>query len=228
MASKIYKGKNVRLSFNGKTLFHTTSCTLGITTTLEELATKDTNGTISTPGSYAWTLGTNSLVADKDSANTAQTDFMGVLGLQLAGAELDVEFTTNSAGDFILSGKAYIESCNITAEVGNTVTGDFSLKGNGNLTKSTVPDLTPQMTSSNTIAVENGVDGSFQVTAENGPLTSFGITGTNPLPGTGISFNNATGLFTWTDNAAEGTYVVQLVIFNADGFTQEDITITVS
>lgn len=140
MAAKIYKGKNVRLSIGGKTVFHSTSCTLGLTTTLEEIATKDTNGTISTPGSYAWTLGLNSLVADKDVSNTEQTDFMSVLDLQLAGTEVDIEFTTDVEGDFLLSGKAYIESCNITAEVGNSVSGDFSFKGNGNLTKSVVPE----------------------------------------------------------------------------------------
>lgn len=138
MAAKIYKGKNVRLSVNGKTIFHSTACTLGLTTTLEELATKDTNGTISTPGSYAWTVGLNTLVADKDSTNVNQTDFMSVLDLQLAGAEVDISFATDVAGDFFLSGKAYIESCNISAEVGNTTTGDFSFKGNGNLTKAVV------------------------------------------------------------------------------------------
>jgi hypothetical protein len=228
MSEKIYRGKNVRIAVNGKAIFHATSCSLGLTTTLEEIATKDTNGTISTPGSYAWTLGTSSLVADKDTANVAQTDFMGVLGLQLAGTEVDIEFTSNEIGDFILSGKAFIESCNITSEIGNTVTGDFSFKGNGDLQLAVIVSPNPIMTSENVINIQQGLEGTFQVTGTNGPFTSFGITGTNPLPGTGISLDPTTGLFSWTDTASVGTYVVQLLIFSNAGFSQYAITIFVA
>lgn len=136
-AGQIYKGKNVRFSFEGKTLFHATTCSVSVSTTLESIATKDTNGTISIPGNYEWTLSTSALVADKPTSST-QTDFMDLLELQLAGTEIDVEFTTGTTGDFILSGKAYIESSSINAETGNSVSGDFSFKGNGDLTKSVV------------------------------------------------------------------------------------------
>src|SRR5690606_30087307 len=136
-AGQIYKGKNVRFSFEGKTLFHATTCSVSVSTTLESVATKDTNGTISIPGEYEWTLSTSALVADKPASST-QTDFMDLLELQLAGTEIDVEFTTGTTGDFILSGKAYIESSSINAETGNSVSGDFSFKGNGDLIKSVV------------------------------------------------------------------------------------------
>lgn len=136
-AGQIYKGKNVRFSFDGKTLFHATSCAVSTTTTLEGIATKDTDGTVSTPSNYEWSITTNALVADKALASS-QTDFMELLDLQLAGQAIQVEMTTGVAGDFLLSGEVYIESSNITAEVGNSVSGDFSFKGNGNLTKSVV------------------------------------------------------------------------------------------
>lgn len=136
-AGQIYKGKNVRFSFEGKTLFHATSCSVSISTTLESIATKDTSGSMSVPGNYEWTMSTSALVADKPTSSS-QTDFMDLVGLQLAGTEIDVEFTTGTTGDFILSGKVYIESSSISAEVGNSVTGDFSFKGNGDLTKDVV------------------------------------------------------------------------------------------
>lgn len=136
-AGQIYKGKNLRFSFEDKTLFHATTCSLSVSTTLESIATKDTSGTLSVPGNYEWSLSTSALVADKPTSST-QTDFMDLLALQLAGTEIDVEFTTGESGDFVLSGKVYIESSSITAETGNSVSGDFSFKGNGDLTKSIV------------------------------------------------------------------------------------------
>jgi|SRR5690554_744969 len=136
-AGQIYKGKNLRFSFEDKTLFHATTCSLSVSTTLESIATKDTSGTLSVPGNYEWSLSTSALVADKPTSST-QADFMDLLALQLAGTEIDVEFTPGESRDFVLSGKVYIESSSITAETGNSVSGDFSFKGNGDLTKSIV------------------------------------------------------------------------------------------
>lgn len=137
-AGQIYKGKNVRFSFNGKTLYHATSCSMSISTTLESIATKDTNGTVSVPSNYEWSITTNALVADKPASPVTHSDFMDIVSLQLAGTEIDVEFTTGETGDFLLSGKVYVESSSINAEVGSSVNGDFSFKGNGDLTKSVV------------------------------------------------------------------------------------------
>lgn len=136
-AGQIYKGKNVRFSFNDKTLYHATSCKLSISTKLEEIATKDTDGTVSTPSNYAWNISAEALVANKPAVST-QSDFMDVVALQLAGTEIDIEFTDGATGNFLFTGKVYVESSNITAEVGNSVTGSFSFKGNGNLTKALV------------------------------------------------------------------------------------------
>jgi hypothetical protein len=135
MASTIYKGKNLRFSFNGKTLFHATSCKLSLSTKLEAIATKDTNGTVSTPSNYEWSINTDALVANK--TGVLQNDFLDILALQLAGTEIVVTFTTGVVGDFVLTGNVFVESSDITAETGNSVTGSFSFKGNGDLVKTT-------------------------------------------------------------------------------------------
>lgn len=136
-AGQIYKGKNVRFKFNDKTLFHATSCKLSISTTIEDIATKDTDGSLGIPGNYSWTISTDSLVADKPTAST-QADFMDIVDFQLAGTEIDIEFTDDATGSFMYAGKVYVESSDLTADVGSSMTGSASFKGNGNLTKSIV------------------------------------------------------------------------------------------
>jgi hypothetical protein len=140
MSGKIYKGKNVRFSFEGKTLYHATSCSLSVSTTLEELATKDTQGTISVPGNYSWSISANALVADKPAGSTTQDGFMDIMALQLASTPIDIEFTDGEVGSWKLAGTVYVESANISAEVGNSVTGDFSFKGTGDLVKTTITE----------------------------------------------------------------------------------------
>jgi hypothetical protein len=46
MASTIYNGKLLRFKFNDKKLIHATSCKLTVSSKLEEIATKDTDGTV--------------------------------------------------------------------------------------------------------------------------------------------------------------------------------------
>lgn len=137
-AGTIYQGKAVRFTLDGKVLFHATSCKLSVSTTLESIATKDTNGTVSTPSNYEWSMTTDALVADAPTSSTTQSGFMDILGLQLAKTPIDVEFSTQETGDFILSGQVYVESSDIDATVNQSVSGSFSFKGNGDLTKAVV------------------------------------------------------------------------------------------
>lgn len=137
-AGQIYKGKNVRISYGGKTLYHTTSCKLDVSTSLEEIATKDTDGTVQTPGNYSWNLSAETLMADIPTGSTTQIAGDDLLDFQLAGTELDVEFSTNETGSYKYTGSVYVESSSVDATVGQSVTGSFSFKGNGNLTKETI------------------------------------------------------------------------------------------
>ncbi|BFM41659.1 hypothetical protein CFS9_03000 [Flavobacterium sp. CFS9] len=138
MASEIYNGKLLRLKFNNKKFLHATSCKLDFNTKLEEIATKDTNGTISIPSNYTWTGSTESLLANKATGDTTHVTFDEILALQLAGTPIDIDFTTDVTGDFIYSGKVLIEGASITATVGESAKVSISFKGNGDLERDTV------------------------------------------------------------------------------------------
>ena len=222
----IFQGKNVRISVEGKTIYHATSCKLDISMSLEEIATKDTEGSVNTPGNYTWNASTDALFATLPSGDTTHKSADEILDYLLAKTELDFEFSTNQSGLWVYAGKVYVESASIDATVGQSVTGSFTFKGNGDLSKTLVPSPNPVMTSSDVVNIENGVSGSFQVTADNGPLTSFGITGSNSLP-TNVSLDTDTGLISWTNSVAVGTYTVQLLIFNSAGWVEETITFEV-
>jgi hypothetical protein len=137
MASTIYNGKLLRFKFNDKKLIHATSCKLTVSSKLEEIATKDTDGTVSIPSGYSlqdrqrhyW----QTYLGDTTHA-TADT----LLDAQLAGTEVDVEFTTDVTGDFIYTGKAFISNFDLGAETGTSVKVSISFTGNGNITKQTV------------------------------------------------------------------------------------------
>jgi hypothetical protein len=211
MASTIYKGKNLRFSFNGKTLYHATSCKFSISTKLEAIATKDTNGTVSTPSNYEWSLSADALVANR--IGSTQNDFMDLIDLQLAGAQIAVEFTTGITDDFVLSGNVYIESSDVTAETGNSVTGSFSFKGNGDLTQTAatvVLPAVPFITSGASAYIFSGVAFSYQIYATNSP-TSYSATG---LPA-GLSINTSTGLISGTPST--GTMSMTVSATNAGG-----------
>jgi hypothetical protein len=53
MASTIYNGKLLRFKFDNLKLIHATSCKLTVSSKLEEIATKDTDGTVSIPSGYS-------------------------------------------------------------------------------------------------------------------------------------------------------------------------------
>lgn len=133
-----YKGKNLRIKVDGNTIFHATECSFNSSMSLEEIATKDTDGNLVVSGNYTWGVATNMLVADKAALST-QEDFASLLNKHKAGTEVEIEFTTGTTGDIIISGNAYIESINFTAPTSGFATGDASFKGSGDYTVGTVP-----------------------------------------------------------------------------------------
>lgn len=138
MASTIYDGKKLRFKFDDKLFLHATSCKLSIATKLEEIATKDTDGSVVIPGSYSWSGSTDALLANLPSGDTTHVTFDTLLTAKLAGHEIDVDFTTAASGDIVYTGKCYIENAEITADTGVAVKVSISFKGNGNLTKAVV------------------------------------------------------------------------------------------
>lgn len=138
MASEIYKGKLLRFKFDDKKFLHATSCKLDFSTKLEEIATKDTDGTVSIPGNYTWSGSTEALLANLPVGDTTHVTFDDILGKKLSGAEIDVEFTTDVTGDIIYTGKAYIENASMTADTEGAAKVSVSFKGNGNVNRDTV------------------------------------------------------------------------------------------
>jgi hypothetical protein len=133
-----YKGKNLRVRVDGETVFHATECSFNSSIQLEEIATKDTQGSLVVSGNYTWGLSTNMLAADKASLST-QEDFVSLLNKHKAGTEIDVQFTTDVAGDILISGSAFIESISISAPTAGFATAECSMKGSGDYTVATVP-----------------------------------------------------------------------------------------
>jgi hypothetical protein len=135
MASTIYNGKLLRFKFNETNSCN--SCKLTVSSKLEEIATKDTDGTVSIPSGYS--------LQDRQrhywqtpSGDTTHATADTLLDAQLAGTEVDVEFTTDVTGDFIYTGKAFISNFDLGAETGTSVKVSISFTGNGNITKQTV------------------------------------------------------------------------------------------
>lgn len=139
MADKIYKGKNVRLILDGKKIFHATECGISISVTLESIATKDTDGKVVVPSNYEWSASLSALVAEQDPVTLTHHSFNDVVAKTLAMTECDFQYTTKETGDFIYSGKVYINQADITASSENSASGTFAFTGNGNLTLGEVP-----------------------------------------------------------------------------------------
>jgi hypothetical protein len=137
-AGDILKGKDLRIKMADNTIYHATECSFSTTREIESIATKDTDGNKGTPGNYEWSLSTSALVANK-AGGSSQNDTKSILDAYIAGEIVAVEFTTDVEGDIILSGNAYLASCNITAAVGSSATYDVSFTGDGDLTVAAVP-----------------------------------------------------------------------------------------
>lgn len=131
MAGNTYAGKNLRIRVDGKTIFHATECSFTTSRNMESIASKDTNGEQVTPGNYTWGVSTNYLVANKPTASTTQIGMKEILDTYQAGTEVEVQFTTEIAGDVIVTGNTFIEGLNMTAGTNGVATGDASFKGNG-------------------------------------------------------------------------------------------------
>lgn len=129
-AGKTYAGKNLRIKIDGVTVFHSTECQFSTSRQFDGIASKDTDGNIQTPGSYEWGITGNVLVADK-AALSSDEDVWSVLEKYLDGTEVEVSFTTGTAGDKFISGNMYFSSVNMSAPTNGVATGDFALVGNG-------------------------------------------------------------------------------------------------
>jgi hypothetical protein len=221
MAEKIYKGKNLRIFVDGESILHSTECGFSTTRNFEDIATKDTQGNVSTPGNYEWSLTSNSLFADKDIANTTQTDFVEVLQKFKDGTRVFVQFTTKAFGDAVISGYCYVNGVNVTASTEGSATGDFGFKGDQDFDIDRIPASgpLPVISSANVIEIENGTAGTFNVVASETP-TNYSFVGVTPPAG--VTINATTGVISFTDAVAVGNYLGTVIrVTNANGYTDQ-------
>ena len=126
-----YEGKLMRLTIGGQDIFHEVDCTLTASTEFKDIATKDTTGTESTPGSQSWSVSVNGYVA---TGATLQEDLASMAATWKAKSLVAITLSDDVSTSVIFSGNAYIESFTVGAPNDETVTMDYSLKGNGELT----------------------------------------------------------------------------------------------
>jgi hypothetical protein len=133
-AGTIYNGKNLRLSFDGKKLYHATSCSMTIASKTQEVATKDTTGDILVIDGYNGSLSTDALWSDIESGETlTQVSPSDLLALQIAGTVIAFEFTTGVTGDVEISGNCYCTNTDLGAENGSKATAAFQFATSGDI-----------------------------------------------------------------------------------------------
>jgi len=140
MATNFIKGKNLRLSFGDKLLWHAQECTLSISAKNESVSTKDTQGDEIVMDGYNYTLSTNGLAAALPDGNTTHITGDTLTDAVLNNTLINWEFGTGVVGSRMYSGTAYVTQADISASNGSAVTGSFSFTGSGDITAVAVPE----------------------------------------------------------------------------------------
>ena len=122
---------------------HATSCSLSLTSSTDEVATKDTNGTIVSPGNVSGTLTSDSLIAQLEGAEaTTHVSSFDLIAAQYAKTEFDFEFkefdTAGTTGNKFLKGKCFVTGNDLTADVGSNSTASVSFSVTGDVTIDTI------------------------------------------------------------------------------------------
>ena len=127
------KGKNLRLTFDGKKLLHATECQLSIASKTEEIATKDTVGDELLISGYNYSLSTSALMATLPVGNTTHVVADVLVEAQVAGTPVAWEFTSGEAGTKVYSGTCFVTQSDMTASNGSSANTSFSLTGTGDI-----------------------------------------------------------------------------------------------
>lgn len=127
-----YEGAVMRITIGTKEIFHEVDAELQFTNEFTEIASKDTNGKISTPGSQSFSLSCNASLIDNDGS--VQEDLFTLASKAKAQTKHAFTFTTGATGDVVFSGEVYIESFTVGAVNEEKSTASYNLRGNGDLT----------------------------------------------------------------------------------------------
>jgi hypothetical protein len=133
---KVISG-NLRFTLDGKTFYHSTSCSLSLTRELKERATKDTSGTERAKGVKSWSMSADGL-AVYDSDGTGTLDMFALFDAYNDDTDTtaDVEFVQEEAdATFKFSGEGIIDSLDGTFSNEEDGTATISIQGSGSLAK---------------------------------------------------------------------------------------------
>jgi hypothetical protein len=139
-------GHNFRAFIEGVGAGHATSCQYSLDIDSKELSDKDIDPGSTAPGAAALTLGkkrvtiqVSGYVVESDNGSTPATGgYADLLDLALDGTKVDWTFTTNAAGDSVLSGEGYITKFSGSGEDGSEATYSLEIKSTGSFGLDTV------------------------------------------------------------------------------------------
>ena len=136
---KVISG-NMRITLDGDTVFHSTSCSLSLSRDFKERATKDTTGTERAKGTKSWTASVDGLATyDGDGVNTV--DFYKLFDMYTddTSTPLSIEFVPDEAdASYKLTGEGFIESVEKTMPNDEDATISLSIVGNGAMAKTAI------------------------------------------------------------------------------------------
>lgn len=125
-------GSLMRLTVDGNDIFHETKVSINGDTEFKEVATKDTDGKESSPGSKSWGLSVEGVMSFDDPGT--KLSVKAIIDLWNAKTLVVIEVTDKVTGHTEYSGSAYIQNWSNDASNDENVTFSYSLKGTGALT----------------------------------------------------------------------------------------------
>lgn len=136
MAGEKVMSGNLRLTLDGKTIFHAINCSLSMSREFKERATKDTTGTERAKGTKSWTASFDGLAVY--AGGTTSEDFASLFDLYDDDTDtpIDVEFVQDeSDAEYVMTGEGFIDSLEGTFPNDEDGTISLSIVGSGAMTK---------------------------------------------------------------------------------------------
>lgn len=141
----VIKGQNLRLTLGGKFIAFATSCTVHVSTDLEESSTKDSTNNFreQQPTGIGWDLSVDALYSvDTDATGLNAVDALDII---LAQEKVGVTFEQTSgdknrqttAGNVQYSGYAWVNDVSVNAPNRQNANYRLQAQGDGQLTKGT-------------------------------------------------------------------------------------------
>ncbi len=136
MAGEKVMSGNLRLTLDGKTIFHAMNCSLNMSRDFKERATKDTTGTERAKGTKSWTASFDGLATY--AGGTTAHDFASLFDLYNDDTDtpIEVEFVPDETdATHIMTGEGFIDSLEGSFPNDEDGTISLSVVGSGAMTK---------------------------------------------------------------------------------------------